>query len=313
MRLPATAATRRPGRRIRANLLRAGVLRAVLTVEDDGEARPADLWVLRRTEPGDPPPSMLLLGRGSPDAVAEAWEAFAAGAVVPSAARVVPILDLLDDAVDISPDRHLPRRAAPDAERLVAELLERRPPGAPALHLTSDSPGRPNATIAELVRAGLLTVRHAPRDTPADGDRPVLTVADLATGTTPTGRAAAHPRLVHVRPGDVAAAPMGRARVVDRDAVLGPGLTAYRTDPDQLDPEYLAGILRSTPPPSGTTSSRYGQRVRVRLLPIAEQWAYGEAFRALLAAADAARAAADRAEALLRLGGEGLVEGWLRP
>jgi hypothetical protein len=51
----------------------------------------------------------------------------------------------------------------------------------------------------------------------------------------------------------------------------------------------------------------------VPLLPITEQRAHGAAFRGLLDAADAARAAADHAEALLRLGGEGLVEGWLRP
>jgi hypothetical protein len=53
--------------------------------------------------------------------------------------------------------------------------------------------------------------------------------------------------------------------------------------------------------------------VRVPLLPIAEQRALGAAFRGLLDAADAARAAAERADTLLRLGGEGLVEGWLKP
>jgi hypothetical protein len=162
----------------------------------------------------------------------------------------------------------------------------------------------------------VLTIRHAPRDgvgtEPGDGGVAVLTVSDLATGTTPTGRAAATAGRIRVRAGDVVGAPMGRARVADRPAVLGPGLTLYRLDPDQLDPEYLAGILRSTPAPGGA-SSRYGHRVRVPLLPSGEQRALGAAFRGLLDAADAARASAERADTLLRLGGEGLVEGWLRP
>jgi len=159
-------------------------------------------------------------------------------------------------------------------------------------------------------------VRHAPRETappePGDGGVAVLTVSDLATGTVPTGRAATASARIRVRAGDVVGAPMGRARVADRPAVLGPALAVYRMDPDQLDPEYLAGILRSAPAPGGA-SSRYGNRVRVPLLPISEQRALGVAFRGLLDAADEARAAAERAETLLRLGGEGLVEGWLRP
>jgi hypothetical protein len=314
LRLPAAVATRRPGRRIRANLLRAGMLRAVLTVDDEAESRPTDLWVLRRPTPGDPPPAVVLLGRAGADDVAGLWEAFAHGGAVPEKARAVPVVDLLDDEVDLSPERHLPRRAAAEAARAFAELQRSGPAGLPTLRVTGGGPAPSGPTIGELGRIGVLTVRHAPREDVAaePGDVPVLTVADIATGTVPTGRTAPSPGLVWVRPGDVVGAAMGRARVADRPAVLGPGLTAYRVDPGQIDPEYLAGILRSTPPPAGG-SSRYGQRVRVPLLPIEEQRAHGAAFRGLLDAADAAREAADRAEALLRLGGEGLVEGWLRP
>jgi SAM-dependent methyltransferase len=314
LRLPAAVASRRPGRRIRANLLRAGALRAVLTVED--ETRPTDLWVLRRPAPGDQVPSRVLLGRGTTDEAAEMWEAFASGRAVGEGARAVPVVELLDDDVDLGPEHHLQRRAPAEAGRRVAELLATGPPELPALRLVDDVRDRPSATIAELARRGVLTVRHAPRDIgapePGDGAVAVLTVSDLATGTTPSGRATPAAARIRVRAGDVVGAPMGRARVADRSAVLGPALTVYRMDPDQLDPEYLAGILRSTPAPGGT-SSRYGHRVRVPLLPIGEQRALGEAFRALLDAADTARAAAERAETLLRLGGEGLVEGWLRP
>ena len=314
LRLPAAVASRRPGRRIRANLLRAGVLRAVLTIED--ETRPADVWVLRRPEPGDQVPSRVLLARGHPEAAAELWEAFASGRPVRDGARAVPVVELLDDDVDLSPEHHLHRHASAEAARRVAELLATGPADLPPLRLVDDVRSRPSATVAELARRGVLTVRHAPRDVtapePGDGGVAVLTVSDLATGTTPTGRAATAAGRIRVRAGDVVGAPMGRARVADRTAVLGPALTAYRMDPDQLDPEYLAGILRSTPAPGGV-SSRYGHRVRVPLLPIGEQRALGAAFRGLLAAADAARAAAERADTLLRLGGEGLVEGWLKP
>jgi N-6 DNA methylase len=313
LRLPGAVASRRPGRRIRANLLRAGAIRAVLTIED--ETRPSDPWVLRRPAPGEQVPSRVLLGRGNAEEAAEMWEAFEDGQTVGEGARAVPVVELLDDDVDLTPEHHLQRRASAEAGRRVAELLAAGPAGLPALRLVDEVRNRPSATVAELARRGVLTVRHAPRDAAADADdgsTAVLTVSDLATGTTPTGRAGSAAGRIRVRPGDVVGAPMGRARVADRTAVLGPALTVYRTDPDQLDPEYLAGILRSTPAPGGA-SSRYGYRVRVPLLPIAEQRALGAAFRGLLDAADAARDAAERADTLLRLGGEGLVEGWLRP
>jgi hypothetical protein len=314
LRLPAAVASRRPGRRVRANLLRAGALRAVLAIED--ETRPTDVWVLRRPKPGDPVPSRVLLARGSPDAAAEHWEAFASGYTLGDGARAVPVAELLDDDVDVSPERHLRRRASAEAGRRVAELLEAGGSAIPALRLVDRVRDRPAATVAELARRAVLTIRHTPRDAPGtdtgDGGVTVLTASDLATGTTPTGRAATSAGRIRVRAGDVVGAPMGQARVADRPALLGPGLTAYRVDPDQLDPEYLAGILRSTPAPGGA-SSRYGHRVRVPLLPIGEQRALGAAFRGLLDAADAARVAAERADTLLRLGGEGLVEGWLKP
>ncbi|MHA6631165.1 HsdM family class I SAM-dependent methyltransferase [Pseudonocardia sichuanensis] len=313
LRLPAAVTSRRPGRRIRANLLRAGALRAVLTIED--EARAADVWVLRRPLPGEPVPSELLLARTAPDAAAELWERFASGRPTGTGARVVGVVELLDDEVDLSPERHLHRRAPADAGPRVAELLADAPAGTPDLRVSNGAhEGTAAVTVGELARRGMLTVRHAARDADAadEGSVPVLTVSDLATGTVATGRTSTAAGRVRVRPGDVVGAPMGRARVADRAAVLGPGLTAYRLDPEQLDPEYLAGTLRAAPAPTGA-SSRHGQRVRVRLLPIAEQRALGAAFRGLLDAADTARAAAERAETLLRLGGEGLVEGWLRP
>lgn len=82
--MPAAAASRRPGKRIRGNLLRAGALRAVITVPGG-----RDIWVLRRPLPSERPPELVLLLEEPGD-------------LEPN----TPIIDLLDDHVDLSPARH---------------------------------------------------------------------------------------------------------------------------------------------------------------------------------------------------------------
>ncbi|SHL37555.1 N-6 DNA Methylase [Pseudonocardia thermophila] len=310
VRMPAPAADRRAGRRIRANLLRSGALRAVLTVAD------GDLWVLRRPAPDAEPPSSVLMARGSAEEVVARWSAFLAGREITGDARVVPVVELLDDAVDIAPERRLPRVPGPDPAAAYAELQARRPQVAevPQLIPLAERRDLPTATVAELSRSGAVRARTASAGTVlGEGDIAVLTVADLATGSRPTGRTTPSRALVRTRPGDVVASPMGRVRVAEERAVLGPGLVAYRVDPERIDAEFLAGVLRCSPAAAGSGSARYGQRARVPLLPLTEQRRYGKAFRELQDAADAARAAAERAEELQRIGGVGLVEGWLVP
>ena len=289
VRMPAAAATRRAGRRIRSNLLRAGALRAVLTVPD------GDLWVLRNPAAGAPTPTTLLLARVDTERAAAVWEAFLADR--PGVDGVaVPIVDLLDDDVDVSPERYLVRGRGPDPGKAFTELRAGSSTPVPDLEALTEPLPLAMATVAELARAGALRVRHAPaRMTLGVGSVAVLTVGDLAVGTQPTGRTSPGPALVRIRPGDVVAAAMGRVRVADARAVLGPGLSTYRVDPERLDAEYLAGVLRSAPAPAGSGSTRYGQRVRIPLLAPADQRAYGVVFRELLDAADAARAAAERA------------------
>ncbi|TWP53336.1 N-6 DNA methylase [Lentzea tibetensis] len=83
--MPSAATSRRPGKRIRGNLLRAGALRAVITV-----AGGRDIWLLRHPLPDERPPEhILLLEEFSPDAEPN-----------------TRIIDLLDDHVDLSPSRH---------------------------------------------------------------------------------------------------------------------------------------------------------------------------------------------------------------
>lgn len=310
LRMPATAADRRAGRRIRANLLRAGALRAVLTVPD------GDLWVLRRPPAGTPAGSMVLMGRGAAQDVVAQWTAFRAARPLPANAVAVPVVVVLDDAVDVGPGRWLPRTHGPDPA-VAYRALHARPPApaeAPALVALGERQDLPTVSVAELSRAGALRARPAATGLVLGaGEVPVLTVADLATGTVPTGRTTTARTQARAQPGDVVASAMGRVRVATVRAVLGPGLVAYRVDPARLDAEFLAGVLRCAPARSGSSSTRHGQRARVPLMPLDEQRRYGAALRELQAAADAARAAAERAEELQRIGGAGLVEGWLAP
>jgi hypothetical protein len=123
--MPSAAASRRPGKRIRGNLLRAGALRAIITVAGN-----RDIWVLRQPVPGERPPEHILL-----------LEEFRPG-VEPS----TRIVDLLDDNVDLSPARHRQMDIA-------AAFLQARQrfelPAPPAL---SKRATPPMTTIGELLR-----------------------------------------------------------------------------------------------------------------------------------------------------------------
>lgn len=314
--MPTAAAGRRPGKRIRGNLLRAGALRAVVTLATGGP----DLWLLRRPEPGERPPSQLLLmsAEDDPARVLPAWRGYQRD---PDAeqADTVRIVDLLDDDVDLGPARRGPThdgRELGAAYRTALERLRATVLDPPALDIPGEPHAMPVTTIGELAKAGLVTVRHAPaRMTTDDGDVPVLTAEDLAEGRAPSGWTTDEPGLVAVEAGDVVASVLGAARVMTGGGgVLGPYLAAYRVDPDRLDPDFLAGLLRSVDSRTHPGSSRLdARRVRVPRLPLAEQRRYGAVFRQLIAFEDSLREAASAGETVLRLGFDGLITGHLRP
>ncbi|MFE3450540.1 class I SAM-dependent DNA methyltransferase [Nonomuraea sp. NPDC059194] len=304
--MPAAAASRRAGRRIRGNLLRAGALRAVVTLWPGGP----DLWLLRRPDSGERPPSEIVIMDAEGDL----------STVEPTlreGAHQVRIIDLLDDEVDVSPARHAPRAGA-DLGRAFADARERflaASVDAPDLLVLDQPLDRPATTIGELVKAGLVTILQAPPRMAADGgDLPVLTADDVERGTTPSGATTAEPGLVRIQPGDVVAT-YATARVVSQDgAVLGPQLTLYRVDQRRVDPHFLAGFLRSAGARVPAGSSRVdARRTRLPRLSLAEQRAYGDAFRRLAVMEDSLREATALGETLIRLGHEGLADGRLQP
>ncbi|MFC6086572.1 N-6 DNA methylase [Sphaerisporangium aureirubrum] len=325
--MPAAAAGRRPGKRIRGNLLRAGALRAVITLAAGGP----DLWLLRRPRAGERPPSAVLMMDAADDvtAVEPAWRAFGADpdAPPPDGARAMRIIDLLDDEVDLTPARHLPRPGDDPALGFAAarerfrEAAAALPGAVPALAVPAETRDLPGATVAELVRAGLVTVHQGPPRLAADdGELPVLTAADLASGTAPSGRTPYDPGLIILEAGDVVASIAGAepaARVVtEGGAVLGPQLHLYRVDHDRMDAGFLAGCLRFAGPArtaSGGASRVDARRLRVPRLSLDEQREYGRTFRELTALEDRLRETAALGESLVRLGFDGLACGRLRP
>jgi hypothetical protein len=317
--MPSAAAARRPGKRIRGNLLRAGALRAVLTLADSGP----DLWLLRRPDAGERPAMRILLGvlDGQLDGVVAGWTRYLAALdFAEGGLFTVAVLDLLDDDVDVSPARH---RALLNGKDLGAEyaaalsgLLSVPRVEPPELAISPQRLVLPTTTVGELIKAGLVTVRHASAKLSlGEGDVAVLTLDDLAAGSLATGRTVDGPELVRLRAGDVVAAPMGLARVVQVDeVVLGPYLSVYRVDPEHLDPDFLAGFLRAADQSSATGSSRIdARRTVVPRLALSEQRHYAAVFRQLVGLQDAVARTAQQAETLVRLGFAGLVDGHLLP
>ncbi|MCZ4514408.1 N-6 DNA methylase, partial [Streptomyces sp. ActVer] len=145
--MPPAAASRRSGRRIRADLLRRGALRAVIALPPGAAPPynlPLQLWVLRRPAlTGHPAQPEVLLAdtgvftadsRGGLDwqsvraAVLDAWRPFdrtGSAPEQPGLSRSVPVIELLDDDVDLAPARHLPPPAAGGGAEQLADVRDR--------------------------------------------------------------------------------------------------------------------------------------------------------------------------------------------
>ncbi|MER5514530.1 N-6 DNA methylase [Streptomyces sp. NPDC002763] len=161
MVMPASVAYRKAGRRIRAELVRRGVLTQVTALPPGtaaSHALPVHLWHLRRPRAlgdGVTVVRMVDLTAGDLD-----------GSLEPDPGQLaeIPLIDLLDETVDLTPGRHVEeshrdytleyqslRRELTENLQLLAELL-------PVL-AAGDSPGSldaPTVSVADLARAGLV-------------------------------------------------------------------------------------------------------------------------------------------------------------
>ncbi|WP_030226098.1 N-6 DNA methylase [Streptomyces sp. NRRL WC-3626] len=326
--LPPAVASRKAGRRIRGSLLRTGTLRAVVALPP-GSAQPhsvsLQLWVLRAAPDGTaavPPGQDVLLvdatrfARTGTRETGPHWEplrAFALSALenldrteadLPDGAVRVPVIELLDDEVDVTPGRYASVTAEPSGLELAAAWREagtvltelaRQAERLSELRLSTDLP-QTTTNVGDLVKAGALSLRSGqqpPEGTSAPGREPVplLTVADLLADGAPSGLAAAGSAPVIVEEGDVVVAGVVRAyRAWVHEGppmALGPQLHALRVDSAKLNAHFLAGCLRA--PANGrqagthaSSSSRVDiRRLQVLHLPLREQEAYAEVFRSL--------------------------------
>ncbi|WP_405663380.1 N-6 DNA methylase [Streptomyces sp. NBC_01166] len=361
--MPPAAASRRSGRRIRADLLRRGALRAVIALPAGAAPPygiPLHVWVLRKPGTEQPPaPELLVVDAAEPEtagapsgrdrldwpavraAVLDAWTPFDVPGrrepveEHPGTSRAVPVIELLDDDVDLTPARHLPPPAAgggaaelvrvrerlDDTLKLTARLTP--PPAVPC-----EPARRPLTTVGELARAGALHLRTG--SGAGSGSVPVLTEHDVLSGAAPSGTPSTpapspedEPLLLE--PGDVVVPVLGGgavARVVDdatAGAALGRNLQLLRPDPAALDPWFLAGFLRGTA--NNRQASSYAstatrldaRRLQVPRLPLAEQRKYGEQFSALAAFEDALRTAGRLGGQLVQGMYDGLTDGSVAP
>ncbi|MBM7489148.1 hypothetical protein JOD64_000370 [Micromonospora luteifusca] len=351
--MPPTVASRRAGKRIRSELLRRGHLRAVIALPPGVAAPhgvPLHLWVLRRAATDAPPPARALLidaaGGDLTDTaprVLAAWRAFAAapdGDVEEAGfARAVPVIELLDEEVDLTPARRQPavvgeasgEHLVRTRERLAAIVGE-----LPALlpQVTATPPEASvsgSLTVAELARTGALQVigpirsgsGKAEGDFAANGQASlVLTGRDVVAGVDASGHDdGTLLERVPLMAGDVVVPVAARqliARVITADGtLLGAHLYLLRPNPAALDPWFMAGQLRNSANDKQTTSlsgSRVDvRRAQIRRLPLDEQRAHGEAFRRLLAFESAVAEVSSLSAELVRLTADGLAVGTLRP
>lgn len=161
MVMPASVAYRKAGRRIRAELVRRGILTQVTALPPgtaSSHALPVHLWHLRRPRTlGDAVTSvrMVDLTATEPDASLEP---------APGQVADVPLIDLLDDTVDLTPGRHVAESHRDYAAEYVAlrqELTEqvRRLDELLPVLTAGDGPGvvdGPSVSVADLARAGLI-------------------------------------------------------------------------------------------------------------------------------------------------------------
>ncbi|MEV0881350.1 N-6 DNA methylase [Micromonospora echinofusca] len=353
--MPPAAASRPAGRRVRAELIRHGALRGVIALPA-GLMPPTGIglhvWVLTQPDPQQPHAGDLLVvdttaastTRSLSDTVGEAWRAYLSDdyAQVPGVHRAVPAIEVLDDQVDLTPQRYLPQASnlTADPAQIIArisdfdQLLNHIRQALPAVRQAQTAPlhAAPQADVADLIRSGSFSVQRATsrtRSTSATTTATTLTATDVLSGGPATGstaRAANDAPGPQVRTNDILIPIIGHkisARVATPEQVgaeLGPGVQLLRVDTTCFDPWFVAGVishtdnLRIAGRASSTANSALRidiKRLAIPVLPLDQQQAYGQAFCRLIEFSTALDRAAMTGAALAREISDGLTAGAL--
>ena len=264
--------------------------------------------------------------------VLNAWQVFTADAgreratrqdpgAEPGSWQIMRAIDLLDEAVDLTPARHVaPAESALPPEQAYLRLQESRDRLRAALaefecllecqdwRTREAAPRWRTVPVTDLVRVRMVEYLRERRDEPVTvrpGD--VLIPALLTGGASGTGGSWGTGEL--------------RAAVADADdagARLGQHRALLRPDPAQVDPWFVAGFVMA---PGSVRQASYGtsairidaRRLEVPLLPLDEQRRYGAAFRRLHDAERAAASVARLTGELAALLAGGLTDGTLLP
>ncbi|GAA4957109.1 N-6 DNA methylase [Actinoplanes utahensis] len=149
--MPPSVAYRRAGKRIRAEMLRAGIVEHIVALPPGMVAshpQPVHLWILRRLAEGQrAAPTVRMTDRTGGEQVVD-----------------VPVIDLLDETVDLTPAAHMPatrvdlaehyaevRQHIQETARRIAGLLPELPAGPGSIEGGT-------LRVADLARAGLVDV-----------------------------------------------------------------------------------------------------------------------------------------------------------
>jgi hypothetical protein len=317
--MPTAAASRRSGRRVRAEILRSGALDEIVALPPglaSSHTLGVHLWILTRPSAGHIDDDGEVIGQVQPARSVRMtdasgfdrerlrqlegnwWREFCDK---PGVTADIPVIDLLDDDVDLTPSRyvHYPEAdvaadlhdALGELAPLVKSLADRLPAG-----LTSSDAALtgPMVSVAELVRASAVDV--------------IL------------NREMPHTDIGGLRPGDVLVSALDPADlplvVTDQDGEPTPDRHLLRCDPAVLDPYFLAGFLHSETnlrqAVTGSGVFRYDiRRAHVPRLPLAEQRRYGIAFQRLAEFAGLMQRAASLGHDVVRLATQGLTSGAL--
>jgi SAM-dependent methyltransferase len=275
MPMPYAASVRASGRRIRAELLRAGALRQVVALPEQFGGRmpgPWQIWVLHRPA-GRPAYTVRLvdLTDADPDDVPTDTKRWRAAYDDDARTRDVASIELLDEDVLLVPARHIdpPVRDVSgdyaDQRAELAKAVTTLDAELPAFRRSTEPAAFPMTTIVDLLRAG--AIAFVDKDTRLQaGDVVVPSGSHRWDATVLSEPVPAHPE-------------RAAAEVI-------------RCDSELLDPYFLACFLRSEinrRQASGTQGGTFRldlRRARVPRMPLAEQRRYGDAFRRLTAVTD---------------------------